>query len=322
MLHPLEQPPQQQRSDITYNDNINYHGRSSCSVWFHACLKITHSAMIALLSAAVIWQGVRLHGLQKQLDATNTRMEELSAKVQNQQATQQDLNDKVEQEQNITIFQMASTFTLLTCLITCFHIYSHLTNFCKPEIQRKIIAILWMSPIYSVTSCLSLIVPSADGYLSVIKDCYEAYVIYQFLSFLIYALGNGDRDAAVVVLSRHADHLKRPTQCLSYHPPPESSNLAMAKAVLTECQVLAMQFVLVRPLTSILHFLVETFVDEAPEEERYSFLYNPSFYISMVTNVSVFFAFNGLLKFYHAVANDLEWIRPFRKFLSIKGIGT
>ena len=40
----------------------------------------------------------------------------------------------------------------------------------------------------------------------------------------------------------------------------------------------------------------------------------------MVTNVSVFFAFNGLLKFYHAVQEDLLWCRPLSKFLAIKGV--
>ena len=40
----------------------------------------------------------------------------------------------------------------------------------------------------------------------------------------------------------------------------------------------------------------------------------------MIQNVSVFFAFSGLLKFYHAVQEDLAWCRPFPKFLCIKGI--
>jgi Organic solute transporter Ostalpha len=47
---------------------------------------------------------------------------------------------------------------------------------------------------------------------------------------------------------------------------------------------------------------------------------SPGFALAMVVNVSVFFAFTGLLKFYHAVRDDLAWIRPWPKFLTIKGV--
>jgi hypothetical protein len=45
-----------------------------------------------------------------------------------------------------------------------------------------------------------------------------------------------------------------------------------------------------------------------------------SFVLAMFVNISVFFAFMGLLKFYHAVRKDLKWIRPWPKFLTIKGV--
>jgi hypothetical protein len=36
-----------------------------------------------------------------------------------------------------------------------------------------------MCPIYAVTSWFSLVFPSTEGYLAIIKDSYEAYIIYQ-----------------------------------------------------------------------------------------------------------------------------------------------
>jgi len=59
-----------------------------------------------------------------------------------------------------------------------------------------------------------------------------------------------------------------------------------------------------------------------PEDNSSSWSYfrSPFFYIAMINNLSVFCAFNGLLKFYHAVADDLRWIHPFFKFITIKGI--
>ena len=104
-------------------------------------------------------------------------------------------------------------------------------------------AILWMSPIYGLTSFLSLILPpSGEPYLGIVKDFYESYVIYQFLSFLIAVLGRGDRETVVRTLARHADHLKPPFKwlyCL-FHPHPEESDEAKARAVLLECQVCIM----------------------------------------------------------------------------------
>jgi len=45
-----------------------------------------------------------------------------------------------------------------------------------------------------------------------------------------------------------------------------------------------------------------------------------SFFLALTVNFSVFLAFSGLLKFYHAVREDLQWIRPWPKFLTIKGV--
>ena len=40
----------------------------------------------------------------------------------------------------------------------------------------------------------------------------------------------------------------------------------------------------------------------------------------MIVNVSIFFAFTGLLKLYHAVRDELLWCRPWPKFLTIKAV--
>ena len=127
------------------------------------------------------------------------------------QSSANEIEIQVEKQRDLTIVNIAGTFTLLSCLITIFHMTSHLRNFNQPFVQRKIIAILWMSPVYSLTSFLSLVLPpSGEPILAILKDFYESYVIYQFLSFLIAVLGRGDRNAVVRSLARHTDHLKRP----------------------------------------------------------------------------------------------------------------
>jgi len=112
--------------------------------------------------------------------------------------------------------------------------------------------------------------------------------------------------------------------CL-FHPHPRESDEAMANAVLLECQVLAMQFVFFRPITAIISFVLEaTGVNDkdsfSDDENQWAYFYSPQFFIMMVENISVFFAFAGLLKFYHAVRDDLAWCQPFAKFMTIKGV--
>lgn len=145
----------------------------------------------------------------------------------------------------------------------------------------------------------------------IIKDFYESYVIYQFLSFLIAVLGRGDREAVIRTL--RGGHLDKPynwLRCL-FHPPPEESEDALARAVLMECQLLGMQFVFLNSVIAVMDFVLEILsqgdVDDEKEEGRFAFFFSPKFFLLMVRNVSVFLAFSGLLKFYHAVRDELAW---------------
>ncbi|KAG7349634.1 organic solute transporter Ost alpha [Nitzschia inconspicua] len=228
--------------------------------------------------------------------------------------------DQFSMENSFMVYQLAGTFTLLSCLISMWHMGSHMRKMLQPAIQRKILAILWMCPIYAITSWLSLVFPSSAGYLAIIKDGYEAYIIYQFLSFCISVLGKGDRNKVVDLLSKQVDHLTPPFRLFPCCCKPHyEDDRALADAILTQCQAFAMQFVFWRPATTIANFLLNKYhyygLADNPHDYR-----APQFYITLIQNLSIFTAFAGLLKFYHAVDKDLEWCRPFAKFLCIKGV--
>lgn len=147
-------------------------------------------------------------------------------------------------------------------------------------------------------------------------------MIYQFLSFLIAVLGRGDRTAVVRTLARRTEHLKPPyrlMRCL-FHPQPEESDEAMANAVLLECQFLAMQFVFLRPTTAIASFVLEAAGIGHNDANEWAQFYSPQFFVTIIEEISVFLAFSGLSKFYHAAKDDLAWCQPYSKFLTIKGV--
>jgi Organic solute transporter Ostalpha len=271
-------------------------------------------------------------GIDRELHAT---VEELNASVQTAQREIGEQVDKVKRdvdsyvmttqdqfsmENSFMVYQLAGTFTLLSCLISMWHMTAHLRKLNQPAPQRKILAILWMCPIYAITSWFSLVFHSAEGYLAIVKDAYEAYVIYQFLSFCIAVLGRGDRATVVDLLAKHASHLTPPFRLFGCCCPDHYENdRALADAILLQSQVFAMQFVFFRPLTTtamvVLKQLQYYGAGDGPTDYR-----APQFYITIVQNVSIFVAFTGLLKFYHAVDKELAWCRPFAKFLCIKGV--
>ena len=211
--------------------------------------------------------------------------------------------DQFSMENSFMVYQLAGTFTLLSCLISMWHMTAHMRKMNEPDVQRRILAILWMSPVYAVTSWFSLVFHEAEGYLAIIKDGYEAYIIYQFLSFCIAVLGKGDRSKVVDLLANHADHLTPPFRlfgCCEYmcgccKPEPYENSRALADAILLQCQVFAMQFVLFRPLTTtamvVLGKLEYYGAGDGPTDYK-----SPQFYITIIQNLSIFVAFTGLLK--------------------------
>jgi hypothetical protein len=62
-----------------------------------------------------------------------------------------------------------------------YEIVKHLQYYNLPLLQRQIIRILIMLPIYGIGSALSLSAPSIALYLATVRDIYEAFVIHCFL---------------------------------------------------------------------------------------------------------------------------------------------
>ncbi|KAF4682665.1 hypothetical protein FOZ60_010255 [Perkinsus olseni] len=73
-------------------------------------------------------------------------------------------------------------FATSSIIISMLAIRDHLRNFSKPIIQRKIVGILLMVPVYATTSWLSLLFVNHSMYLDMLRDCYESFVIYTFFS--------------------------------------------------------------------------------------------------------------------------------------------
>lgn len=92
----------------------------------------------------------------------------------------------------------AGAFVLLGFPISLYGIVMHLSNYNQPETQSYIVRILWMVPIYSIQSWLSLRYNNYAVYIETLRDFYESYVLYSFLQYLIQVLGG--EEALILML--------------------------------------------------------------------------------------------------------------------------
>ncbi|CAM9401455.1 unnamed protein product [Ectocarpus sp. 8 AP-2014] len=196
-------------------------------------------------------------------------------------------------------------------LATYQQIVLHLSNFVEPRQQSQIVRIVFMVPTYSVTAFLSLRFMHWSLFITTVRDCYEAYVIYCFLHFLVGTLGDGlpaanSRLAAMPpVVGRHVP----PFCCLE--------PWQMGREFLQRCQAGVFQYVLIRLVSTAVALALQLghLYTEGDFDPKRGYLW-----ITVVTCCSQSWALYVLVLFYRATYKELVHIHPMGKFLAIKTI--
>lgn len=86
----------------------------------------------------------------------------------------------------ITLYVVTPLLTLLGVGLTALLVHRHYAACCEPEARRLVVCVLLMVPVYGVCSCLSLFLPRQFLYLDIVKEAYEAFVLYQFYQLLVH----------------------------------------------------------------------------------------------------------------------------------------
>lgn len=208
---------------------------------------------------------------------------------------------------HVTAVVLGGLLAAAAVVLAIRHIYCHLNNFSRPEYQLHIVRILAMVPIYSVTSWIALLITDEKKtlVLELIRDSYEAYVIYNFVVLLIN-YGGGDL------------HLCRYLEGQPRMPHPWPGNLwlpplKLGPAFLNGIRASVLQFVFIKPAGSLLKLLITT--NEVDFMRSISILV-----LAICNNLSVSCALYGLVLFYHAAHDLLLPFQPFEKFLSVKAV--
>ncbi|KAI8833743.1 organic solute transporter Ostalpha-domain-containing protein [Chytridium lagenaria] len=193
--------------------------------------------------------------------------------------------------------------------IVLFHVL-HLKNYRRPDLQRMTLRIMLMVPIYAIASYVSLSSRYLSDYIDMVRDLYEAFVIYTFFTLLVNYMG-GERDLLIILEDRPRTHHIWPINLLL--PAVDMSDphtfLNIRRGVL--------QFALVKP---VLSFLTVMFKFGGAFHEGYVALDSAYLWISLSYNLSVCCSMYCLVIFYLQCSRDLRAYRPFPKFVCVKAI--
>ena len=75
-------------------------------------------------------------------------------------------------------------------LLSLVHVFLHLRNFTKPNVQLFVVRLLLAVPVYAIGSAVSLYIAGTTTIaVETIRDIYESFVIYSFLSYLLVLSG-------------------------------------------------------------------------------------------------------------------------------------
>ncbi|KAJ2716241.1 hypothetical protein H4S00_004604, partial [Coemansia sp. D1744] len=86
-------------------------------------------------------------------------------------------------------------------LVSLGAVWAHCKHYSQPHLQRWVVRIIIMVPVYALTAWAALAAPASAYYLDAVRDIYEAFVIYCFVSLLIAYFG-GERAFVLAMRAR------------------------------------------------------------------------------------------------------------------------
>ncbi|KAJ6257030.1 hypothetical protein Dda_7914 [Drechslerella dactyloides] len=198
--------------------------------------------------------------------------------------------------------------SIVATVLSVISIWFQLKNYRKPLLQRYVVRILLMVPIYAITSWLSLKSLTAAFFLDPIRDIYEAFTIYTFFQLLINFLG-GERALIILTHGRApTPHLWPLNHCLAKVDISDPhSFVAIKRGIL--------QYAYLKPILAISSIIMKA---TDTYQEGYIGLNSGYFWSGIIYNLSVTISLYSLGMFWACMHKDLKPFRPVPKFLCIK----
>ncbi|KAI9456749.1 organic solute transporter Ostalpha-domain-containing protein [Russula earlei] len=208
------------------------------------------------------------------------------------------------------ILRITVVATIVATLVSAASISMHLKNYRKPMLQRMVVRIMLMVPIYAVSSLISLFSLEAAFIIDAIRDIYEAFVIYCFFQLLVGYLG-GERSLLIRVHGRQPKATPFPMNVFQRELDVSDpfTFLFLKRGIL--------QYVQVKPFLAIASLALKASGRYNEGEFRADSGY---LYVNIIYNASICLSLYCLAMFWLSISEDLKPFRPMPKFLCVKGI--
>ncbi|KAI9103739.1 organic solute transporter Ostalpha-domain-containing protein [Phlyctochytrium arcticum] len=187
--------------------------------------------------------------------------------------------------------------------------FRHFQNYHNPVQQRQIVRIILMVPVYAICSTLSFRFIQYTVYIDIFRDCYEAFVLYSFYGLLTHYVGPTLEAQVERLRGKGRQKYPAPFCCWSYNPG--------GYAFLLNTRFLVMQYVIVRPFTTLLAMVLTPLNLLCPNSSSPR---HGQFYVTYLNLISSTIAMYGLFTFYVVVHHDIASYKPLWKVIAVKFI--
>ncbi|EXC35621.1 hypothetical protein L484_000780 [Morus notabilis] len=220
---------------------------------------------------------------------------------------------------------IAGCFVVVAFSLSIFLILQHLRSYTNPAEQKWIVAVVFMVPVYATESIISLWNPKLSLACDILRNCYEAFALYSFGSYLVACLG-GESSVIELLENQSKKQLSKPLleeegeNRIEQHK--SLWNLffrpyVIGKDLMTIEKFGLVQYMILKTLCAFLAFLLEIFGVYGDGEFKWYYGYP---YMAVVLNFSQMWALYCLVQFYNVTHERLQCIKPLAKFISFKAI--
>ncbi|KAI1265742.1 DUF300-domain-containing protein [Xylariaceae sp. FL1019] len=203
---------------------------------------------------------------------------------------------------------VAGVFSLAATFLSIISIWFQVKNYRKPLLQRYVVRILLMVPIYSISSWASMVSLTAAAFLDPIRDIYEAFTIYTFFQLLINYV-DGERALIIMTHGRAPVHhlwpLNHVLSKVDISDP--YTFLAIKRGIL--------QYAWLKPILAFTAIIMKA---TGTYQEGYIGVSSGYLWSGIIYNISVSVSLYSLGLFWVCMHDDLIPFRPVPKFLCIK----
>ncbi|POR39335.1 Transmembrane protein [Tolypocladium paradoxum] len=203
---------------------------------------------------------------------------------------------------------IAGIASLAATVLSIVSIWLQAKNYRKPLLQRYVIRILLMVPIYSIASWTSMVSLTTAAFLDPVRDIYEAFTIYTFFQLLINYLG-GERALIIMTHGRAPvqhlwplNHVLRKVDMSDPH-----TFLSIKRGIL--------QYAWLKPILAIAAVIMKA---TGTYQEGYIGAGSGYLWSGIIYNISVTVSLYSLGLFWVCMHRDLQPFRPVPKFLCVK----